>query len=396
MKVAWQKAQINPFLPTYMEGYVAVRESQTIHDDIEAHVLLLENQEQQFVLISLDIILIDKAFGDRLRERLAQESGIASDQIMVTATHTHSGPQVSTKVSDQTPVNQAYLNHISDTVSQTLQDCLVNLKPVKVLSKSVNIGDFYSNRNQLDLPYNDQAQLLQFVTDENDPVVTLMNFNCHPTILKADNLSISADLVGSIRQYYPGDLMIVLGEAGDVSTRFKRQGEDFAEVDRVGRGIAEQLNQGLWQELVPGEFKTQVVQHAVKYNPTEDVFLAQAKAQLEKIVAEQPDAQVLLDMVEKRVKQTPGTLTYEATILSLGHLVFVFFPSEIVFELGKVLRDSHPNLILAAYSNDFRGYAVDQATYGKFGESLITEYPHGVADAFVQKIAEQIEVMVRD
>ncbi|MTV44781.1 hypothetical protein GM545_14730, partial [Streptococcus pneumoniae] len=75
--------------------------------------------------------------------------------------------------------------------------------------------------------------------------------------------------------------MIVLGEAGDVSTRFKRQGEDFAEVDRVGRGIAEQLNQGLWQELVPGEFKTQVVQHAVKYNPTEDVFLAQAKAQLE-------------------------------------------------------------------------------------------------------------------
>lgn len=396
MKVAWKKAQINPSLPTYMEGYVVGRESQTIHDDIEAHVLLLENQGQQFVLISLDIILIDKAFGDRLRERLAQESGIASDQIMVTATHTHSGPQVSTKLSDKTPVNQAYLNHISDTVSQTLQDCLVNLKPVKVLSKSVNIGDFYSNRNQLDLPYNDQAQLLQFVTYEKEPVVTVMNFNCHPTILKADNLAISADLVGSIRQYYPGDLMIVLGEAGDVSTRFKRQGEDFAEVDRVGRGIAELLSQGTWQELSPNWSTAKTVTHSVDYNPNEDVFLVQAKAQIEKAVAQQPDAQVFLDMVEKRLNQPSGTLTYEATILSLGQLVFVFFPSEIVFELGKMLRDSHPNLILVAYSNDFRGYAVDQSTYGKYGESLITEYPQGVADAFVQKIAEQIEVMARD
>ncbi|WP_303973227.1 hypothetical protein [Streptococcus merionis] len=396
MKVAWQKAQINPPLPTYMEGYVGGRKSQVIHDDIEAHVLIMANQEKYFVLISLDIILIDKAFGLQLRTRLSRESGIAVEQIAVIATHTHSGPQISTKLSSGTAVNQDYLNEIEDTVSKVFTDCLKSLTPVQVYCKEVSIGIFYSNRNQPDLPYNEKAQFVRFIDEQGATVVDLMNFNCHPTILKADNLEISADLVGSIRQHYRDNLMIVLGEAGDVSTRFKRQGEDFAEVDRVGRGIAERLTLGEWQALRPSGFDLKTIIHEVSYDPASDLFLNNAKAQLEKAVSQQPEARVLLDMVEERLAQKSGTLSFEASIFSLGSLVFVFFPSEIVFELGKILRDVHPNLILVAYTNDFRGYAVDQATYGKFGESLITDYPYGEADAFVKKIAEQIEVMMRD
>ena len=73
--------------------------------------------------------------------------------------------------------------------------------------------------------------------------VTLFNFACHPTVLGHGNRLISADLFGAAQKSAESatgaPCAFVQGAAGDLSTRFTRRKQSFAEVDRLGTLLAE-------------------------------------------------------------------------------------------------------------------------------------------------------------
>ena len=68
------------------------------------------------------------------------------------------------------------------------------------------------------------------------------NFPCHPTVLSAANLLVSADFAGQIEQHLDAELAVFAnGAAGDISTRFTRRESSFRECGRMGKLAADYI-----------------------------------------------------------------------------------------------------------------------------------------------------------
>ena len=80
---------------------------------------------------------------------------------------------------------------------------------------------------------------------DNLPIAVFGSFPCHPTVLGAGNLDISADLSGAFRRQLRAALgqntwvALATGAGGDISTRHTRRAQDFIELERLGGLLAE-------------------------------------------------------------------------------------------------------------------------------------------------------------
>lgn len=73
----------------------------------------------------------------------------------------------------------------------------------------------------------------------------MLFISAHPTILNGKSAVLSADLIGHVRQRlerkYGCPVLCVNGTCGDVSTRFYRQGEGVAELERTANELCAQI-----------------------------------------------------------------------------------------------------------------------------------------------------------
>ena len=365
MKVAFCKEIINPTLPCHMEGY-ADRITNEQHDDLEVNTLLIEGSKT-IIFHILDVILIDKNFGKKVISILSNKFSIPKEQIVIEATHTHSGPKVSTVLYPDILPSDKYLQSIINTIIKNTEYCLESKTEAKAFFGTTEVNGFYGNRNDKSLPFNNKVYTLQFRDFSNKPLISFINLACHPTILSPEELHISSDLIGVLRNEYLRltdiPAIIVNGECGDVSTRHFRKGQDFTELERVGQGIAKLL---------------------VQTNNFIEVSLENISISSYTLTInyEQHDGFPKKSSIFCLDKDHPTCYLYETEDFR-----FVTFPGELVFNLGKLLRskDEKP-MFINAYTNAFNGYAVDKQQYGKYYESKMTNFPLGLADKLILEI----------
>ena len=86
---------ISPGPGIQMTGYPPhTRENRGIHDPLYASALYLNDGSSGLLVICADVVYWDKVTVARAREEIGRQSGIASERIMLSATHTHSGPRI--------------------------------------------------------------------------------------------------------------------------------------------------------------------------------------------------------------------------------------------------------------------------------------------------------------
>ena len=86
------KVDITPPIGIDMGGYrKRTGPSTAIHDDLQAAALYLESGES-FLLITADVIGLDRPTVEEIRSRISQRIPLFPSQIMLACSHTHSGP----------------------------------------------------------------------------------------------------------------------------------------------------------------------------------------------------------------------------------------------------------------------------------------------------------------
>jgi len=365
MNIAFCKEFINPELPTHMEGY-ADKISNEQHDNLEVNTLLIESNKT-IIFHVLDVILIEKNFSEKVKSILSNKFSIPEDQIVIEATHTHSGPKVSTILYPDINPSNEYLQSIIAAIVKNTEYCLEHKTEAKAFYGTCEVNGFYGNRNDRSLPFNNIVYTLQFRDLSNKPLVSFINISCHPTILSPEERRISRDLIGVLRDEYLRlteiPAIIVNGECGDVSTRFTRKGQDFTEMERVGKGIADLIVQ-------TNDFKEISLENLSVSSYTLNIDY------------EQYDGFPKENSLIRLNKHNPTTYLYEA-----DDFRFVTIPGELVYNLGNVLRsESDKPMFINAYTNGFSGYAVDMEQYGKYYESNMTNYPFGKADEMIEGV----------
>jgi hypothetical protein len=97
ISIGWASIDITPDRPVQIHGQMHERISEFVHDPLTATALALEanadDEAEQAILISCDLVNIGRDMIERLRQNLGERiPGFQRRKLLVNATHTHTGP----------------------------------------------------------------------------------------------------------------------------------------------------------------------------------------------------------------------------------------------------------------------------------------------------------------
>jgi neutral ceramidase len=233
LKAGVAKVDITPPPGLPMYGYFARAQLSTgTLDPLWARVLVLEAGEQRVALVTLDL---GRTFGPswlaRLREAARKSSGIAF--LLVTASHTHAGPNILDEYpGDKLPAwEAAALEKIAKTIdeaSHRMSEARLGTGYGQVYigynRRRVNpdgtVTMLWQNPSKLPTaPIDPKVAVLRVDTVEGNPLAILVNYACHPVVFGPDNLQYSADFVGvmakTVEQAFGGQPLCLFLQGGD-------------------------------------------------------------------------------------------------------------------------------------------------------------------------------------
>ena len=156
---AWR--DITPSKSVFLYGYPHVpRLSTGVHDWLLASALYLANEETQIIVVQADVIWLSKSQIADARAPVTERTGVAADHIMVTASHTHSGPVTVAMLSNaddpavpppDPDIVECVIQGIVDASERAFQSAMrrrLRLHPLQV-HRSVGIGSIRTGQDLL-------------------------------------------------------------------------------------------------------------------------------------------------------------------------------------------------------------------------------------------------------
>lgn len=212
-KAAVAKANITPPLGLPMYGFFdRIKDNKLSRgtlDPLYARVLVLEVGERRLALVTLDL---GRTFNETtlssLREGLKSSAGISF--LIVTASHTHSGPNIL----DDYPGNRppAWETAAVEKIAAAAKEAAQHLVDAQIGTGRGEVYIGYNRRQvhsdgkvtmlwtnpdkQPTAPVDPSVWVMRIDGRDGKPIAILVNYACHPVVLGSDNLNYSADFVG--------------------------------------------------------------------------------------------------------------------------------------------------------------------------------------------------------
>lgn len=121
---------ITPGLGVSLCGSTLPRSADHIHDELHARCLVLDNGDTRIALVVLDLIAATKEWLSEIKHQLHGFTGIPLANILISCTHTHSGP-VPVHVF-QSNVEKAYLAWAGPRVVDCVRIAVKRLQPARI------------------------------------------------------------------------------------------------------------------------------------------------------------------------------------------------------------------------------------------------------------------------
>ena len=95
LKLGVGRAIITPEVGCQLYGYGPSNFSNGVSDDLNATVFLFNQDGISALVITLDVCVLNEDLADDIRDRIEKEFNIPAKHIMLCASHTHTGPNLS-------------------------------------------------------------------------------------------------------------------------------------------------------------------------------------------------------------------------------------------------------------------------------------------------------------
>ena len=330
MKIGYAQNVITPSLdrPVYLAGFGNNRRAETIHDDLYARALAIQDEKKTLVLVALDLIGFFRSDVQDVLRRVQTSEFLKNSEVsvVIASTHTHHGPDTMGLwgPDDKTcGVDMEYMSTLKQKIVDTILASLSTLQPASVKWTSVHVPGLAKNARNPEI-VDDELTLAQFVgRDGILPYVTLFNFPCHPEVLWEHNPNITSDYVGYLRDEVEkqtgAPCIFFAGALGGMMTPDVKD-HSFPEAEYMGKKLAEE---GL-ALLSKVESQTSNVSIEKK----------EIKAKLTNILYKLAFGRKLLPDV--RDKQ--GYVNSEVNLIKLGDLWLATVPGEMLPKLGLRLK----------------------------------------------------------
>ena len=394
-------ADITPLNSQFLYGYPHVaRWSTGVHDPLTSSALALDDGATRLLFIANDIIYVPKDLVARARRRIAEATGTPAGQIMVTATHTHSGPVVQdrgpgsydTVVPNADP---AYLDRLEAGIVQAGIDACRALRPAVVGLALARVEGIGTNRRDPAGPADPEIPVLAAREADSDRLIGIMEvYAMHPTVLHEDSTLVTGDFPAMARRYLQerlGPSLPVLhhmGAAGNQSPRHCVRGQTFDEAIRLGTILGRAVESALARIVFRSDLVLAAAGTAVEYPlrelPRIEAAAAKVAAVRAKLARQREDGtpRALVRTTECDLfgaeashalarSQADGRIAEalrrcmpaEIQLLAVGPWRFIGWQGEAFIEYALALRADDPDTFVCSCANGtMAGYiATEQA-----------------------------------
>jgi neutral ceramidase len=411
---------ITPEESVWMAGYAARNRPAegTLHD-LKAKALAIEDANGELaVLVTTDLIgFRGNYMSGRIIERLGERYGLASDQVILSSSHTHTGPELMRPPEDDpdewdmTGYNSPEEREKIIKYSLSLEDKIVDLvgealnlrEPARLFSGH-GVARFAVNRRnnaeadlrpgtQLAGPADHSVPVLKVAGESGEILAVVFGYACHATVLSFYKWS------GD----YPGFAQIALEKTfpGTTAMFFAGAGADQNPLPRRSVALANQYGTTLAAavEAVISEPMKELSPHLITAFSRVNLKFANpspTEEELLKILEEssgypeylKASARVLLRRLEKG---NPLMVSYDYPIQfwRIGEQNMVILGGEVVVDYSIVLRQIlGEDLFVMAYANEGMGYIPSSRILSEGG------YEGSRSPVFTSPWAADIEIRI--
>ena len=421
-KIGVAKIIINPDIGSLMSGFAPLRAYTEKHSDLYLRAVLIEDS-QRTLFLGFDTIAIDAYLYREIVERVTNYN-ISEEHVIVSATHTHSGPVglVNTKEGIFKGVTGLFGDYDSDfvqvmlaKVEEVLKEAINDLEEIASFKYgNTELAGIATERHDPQLPGDNRlvAWSYQTISGRN---ILFYNFACHPTVLNGSSPYLSSDFPGVVADELSAEYVVVNfinGSCGDISTRFTRKADPLVDVVNFGKKISQAVG-ALIAKAEPqavDDIKVQQQTYYLKARQFESVEDAQATLE---VANEKAKVAAKLPQGERRAIESfaEGARTNLAfaqnfkgideiaipvTFLLINNQAFVSIPAELFSSLSNSLR-ADLGINILGYTNGYSLYIADENAYkAGYYEALSSIYQVGQGEVLLKEITKDVVVWLKE
>jgi neutral/alkaline ceramidase-like enzyme len=345
-----------------------------IHDDLTVRAIVVDDGTNQAALIGCEVIGLSFPLVEKIVTRLAKETGIPGDRILLSAVHTHAAPALGTynepAEGDVAKRRSEYVQKLEDAIVTAVRQAKAALQPARVgygtgkvtvnMNRRARTADGgWMLGNNPEGVSDKTVAVIRFENVSGQPIAIYANYAVHGTVLGPGNLQVSSDLPGAasraVEKHYGGSVVSpwTSGAAGDQDPIY-RTGTDFRNVDALGQILAEEIVR---------------VADSIKAVTTGRIR----------------GFQKMVSCPGKRTVQSPGPnreykiedadpVQIRLSLLLIHDIALAGVSGEVLTNIGSRLKreSSFNHTIMVTHTNGSSGYLPDDAAYDQVSYEIIT------------------------
>ena len=267
-KIGTGRTVITPNEPTWMAGYSSrTSPSEGKLHDLWAKALLLEDARgNRSLLITMDILGVSKDFSDEVRSLINRKYNLNNSQIILSSSHTHSGPVISRALQYIYPMTEQdwkvvdkYTEQLKEKLVELVDQAIKNLQPAHIYTQN-GITRFQVNRRnnrensitpttELKGPNDYAVPVIKIESPDKQLLAVVFGYACHPTTLSINMFS--GDYAGfaqlELEKRYPGVTAMFFQGAGADQNPLPRRTVPLA--IQYGKQLAATVERVLSEEM---------------------------------------------------------------------------------------------------------------------------------------------------
>ncbi|MCI8852365.1 MAG: hypothetical protein HFI31_01935 [Lachnospiraceae bacterium] len=265
LKAGMMSVDISPEKGEELGGYPHYPRNNTgVHDPLYGACMYLSNGKEEAALVTLDLLFFSKKHVEQVRRRAEEACGIPGSHVMISCSHTHSGPWAAGRLDiESLEAGKEQPREYVEGLIGKIVDIIVQAKAqafdaeftagAAVCGAESGVG---GNRRIPGGPHDPLVGVLAVRETSGKVRGMFVNYTLHPTFIHEWSTVCTADYPGYLRlqlQELEPEAVVCFaqGASGNQSSRYYRKGESYDEAERVGRLLGKAahsvLDRAVWK-----------------------------------------------------------------------------------------------------------------------------------------------------
>ena len=428
MRTGTATIDITPPAGADLCGFVArVQPSVGVHDRLEARGLYLDGGDGRLLWLHAELIAVDAELTARVKATLHERLGLDPAEIVLSATHTHSGPATVTLLNCGT-IDPAYIASLEERLIDVAVAAMGHTEETEMVFAEGACTLAVDRRRKASAHTDPRVATLAWRRPDGTYAAALANYAMHNVAMAADNRLVSGDIAGEAARRLAAELpgrptvLLTNGACGNLNpptpshdfTKGKQCVSTFDDMEQWGATLADAIAAAVRQAtpVSAGRIRTGLAAINVTL---QGQTLAEVQQRAEHLRGELDDQSGYVpDRVRGAINQweammadrfatgqVPSRVPLAVQAVSFGPVTFVCLGVEAFSRIADDIRAQAADAAtyVVGYANGDIGYLAPSAAYDEGGYETDSAFVfYGglpVQRGEFEQVAEQVAQLAR-